>query len=175
MARRPRSKGVRLGVLALALASAGGVLLTGEAARSIGALCNGQPASDPSLDASFQGGPAHMRGTHHDDVIIGSMSGDSIDGRGGDDIICGRGGGDDLRGGRGDDILYGGPGGDTIHGEDGDDLGFGGDDNDNLYGGRGEDDLAGGADSDVVVGNDDHHDEDDLDGETCLPGPEDSC
>lgn len=47
--------------------------------------------------------------------------------------------------------------------------------NDDLYGGRGEDDLRGGAGNDTVIGNDDHHDDDDLDGEDCIPGPGDSC
>lgn len=126
MARRHLAARRRVGVLALGLATGAALLVAGDAARSIGALCNGEPASDTSLDASFQNGPANLRGTNKDDVIIGSVDGDRIDGRGGDDTICGRGGGDDIEGGRGDDIIYGGPGGDTIHGDPGDDLLFGG-------------------------------------------------
>ena len=174
MSTRPWAARRRVGVFALGLTSAAALLVMGDAARSIGGLCNGEPASSTRLDASGQDGPANLRGTHHDDVIIGSNGRDRIDGRGGDDTICGAGGSDDIKGGRGDDIIYGGTGFDNIHGDGGDDLIFGGDHGDDLFGGHGEDDLVGGSGNDVVIGNDDH-DEDDLDGETCIPGPGDSC
>jgi Ca2+-binding RTX toxin-like protein len=175
MATRPWAAKRRVGVLALGLTSAAALLVMGDAARSIGGLCNGEPASSTRLDASDQSGPANLRGTHHDDVIIGSNGADRIDGRGGDDTICGAGGSDDIEGGDGDDILYGGTGFDNIHGDSGDDLLFGGSSNDDLFGGKGEDDLQGGTGTDTVIGNDDHGDEDDLDGEHCIPGPGDDC
>jgi Ca2+-binding RTX toxin-like protein len=92
---------------------AGAAVLNGGAARSIGGLCDGRPASRPSLDASGQPGPAVIEGTHGDDVIIGSDGDDTIDGLGGDDVICG---------GPGDDSINVGPGGDSfVDGGPGDD------------------------------------------------------
>jgi hypothetical protein len=95
----------------------GAALLNAGTAHSIGALCDGQPASHPWLDASGQGGPTFIEGTPGDDVIIGSDGDDNIDGRGGSDVICG---------GPGDDNINVGPGGDSYvnggPGEDGPDT-----------------------------------------------------
>ena len=52
-----------------------GLIAGSPPARSIGALCNGKPASDPTLDASYQLGPALLEGTPGDDVIIDSQGG----------------------------------------------------------------------------------------------------
>lgn len=79
-----------------------GSLFNSAAARSVGALCNGRPASRTWLDASGQPGPAVLDGTRGNDVMIGSDGDDTIDGRGGNDTICG---------GPGNDSITVGPGG----------------------------------------------------------------
>lgn len=174
MATRSRPVRRRVGAAALGLASAAALLVMGDAARSIGALCNGEPASSTRFDASGQAGPANLRGTRRDDVMIGSSGADRIDGNGGNDTICGGPGADDIEGGRGRDIIFGGIGNDTVHGGSGDDLVFGGAGNDALFGGSGKDNLDGGTGTDTVIGNDDR-DADKLAGENCIPGPGDSC
>ena len=106
--------------------------------RSIGGLCNGQPASHTWLDASGQPGPAILDGTGHDDTIIGSDGDDVIDGRGGDDFICGAAGNDSITGGSGDDALRGDTGDDDVDGNGGHDTVVGDDGNDTVAGGHGD-------------------------------------
>ncbi|MFT5068543.1 MAG: hypothetical protein ACI9S7_000552, partial [Candidatus Paceibacteria bacterium] len=74
--------------------------------------------------------------------VIGTSSGDLIDGNGYDNIIDGAGGGDVIKGGRGNDELYGGAGEDMLYGGRG---------NDTLEGGQGHDTLSGGAGQDKFV------------------------
>jgi Ca2+-binding RTX toxin-like protein len=112
-----RSARLTAGRFAVGAAAAGltlGVtLLNGGVAHAVGALCDGRPASRPSLDASGQPGPSVMEGTRRADVIIGSDGDDTIDGRGGNDVICG---------GPGDDTINVGPGGNAyVDGGPGDD------------------------------------------------------
>ena len=82
-------------------------------------------------------------GTDSDDIIIGGVEDNLLDGLGGDDLI---------RGGRGHDIIYGGGGEDTIYGGRGDDAiqGNGGDDT--IYGGRGDDLIEGNGGDDNIRG-----------------------
>jgi Ca2+-binding RTX toxin-like protein len=134
---------------------AGLALLSSGSAQGIGGLCNGRPASATWLDASFQPGPAFLRGTDHDDVIIGSDGDDRIDGFGGNDVICGGPGRDRIDAGHGDDVVRGdtdddrvdgGPGFDTVVG----DAGY-----DTVIGGGGHDFLVGGTGDDVMISSDD--------------------
>ena len=89
-----------------------------HSAQSIGALCKGKPASDPTLDASYQPGPAILEGTPGADVIIGSEGGrDLINGNGGDDFVCGGPGGHNrITVGPGDAVVFGGGGHERITG-----------------------------------------------------------
>ena len=54
-------------------------------------------------------------GTHHADVIGGSVSADTIDGREGNDVISGLAGNDVINGGSGADTMQGGIGNDTYY------------------------------------------------------------
>nr|WP_276611489.1 cadherin domain-containing protein [Caulobacter sp. 602-2] len=107
-----------------------------------------------------------------DDVLIGTVAGETLNGQSGRDIIYGLGGADvlqglagnddlyggdgadDIRGGVGADKLYGELGDDTLRGEDGDDLLDGGVGVDKLYGGAGRDQLWGGDGDDVLEAGD---------------------
>jgi Ca2+-binding RTX toxin-like protein len=119
MARRDR-RGQRLPKKPLGMAAAlliGGLAVTTQVgtAHSIGALCDGRPASHPWLDASGQAGPTFIEGTKGDDVIIGSDGDDNIFGNGGNDVICGGPGTDNLNAGPGgDSVEDGGPGDDSL-------------------------------------------------------------
>ncbi|WP_244286826.1 cadherin domain-containing protein [Caulobacter radicis] len=107
-----------------------------------------------------------------DDVLIGTVAGETLNGQSGRDIIYGLGGADvlqglagnddlyggdgadDIRGGVGADKLYGELGDDNLRGEDGDDLLDGGVGADKLYGGAGRDQLWGGDGDDVIEAGD---------------------
>ncbi len=108
--------------------------------------------SGPPASGRFYGkGPmARIKGTKNDDVIVGSITSDTIRGNKGDDLIFGYGDGSGVGGtpppinpdGGGPDDhdnISGGSGNDEIHAGDG---------NDNVRGGRGNDDIYGGAGSD---------------------------
>lgn len=89
---------------------------------------------------------AHIifNGTAFNDVLIGSLTHDTINGLGGNDILFGRGdndvlNGDSFSGPFGNDKLYGGTGGDQLFGRGGNDLLNGGTGNDKLNGGEGTD------------------------------------
>jgi hypothetical protein len=58
-----------------------------------------------------------MSGDDDSEILIGTTSGETIDGNGGDDILIGRGGGDTLLGGSGNDVLVYAPGVVSINGE----------------------------------------------------------
>jgi len=76
-----------------------------------------------------------------DDVVVGSVDADDIEGFGGADDLSGGDGDDRLRGGDGDDVLDGGAGDDRLEGDAGDDV---------LRGGEGDDELDGGDGFDTV-------------------------
>lgn len=93
----------------------GVALLSPHGARSVGALCEGRPASHPWLDASGQPGPTIIHGTKKSEVIIGGDGNDTIYGNGGNDLICGGPGNDNLNAGPGgSSVLDGGPGDDSL-------------------------------------------------------------
>lgn len=93
--------------------------------------------------------------------VVGSASGDNVEGDdqdntihglGGDDTLRGRGGDDTITGGQGDDFIQGNQGDDNIQGGVGDDTLQGNIGNDVLGGGDGSDVLIGGSGDDVLVG-----------------------
>src|SRR5207302_10050377 len=113
--RKARIRAVKLGMVTALLVGGLGVTTQIGSAQSIGALCDGRPASHPWLDASGQAGPTFIEGTRGDDVIIGSDGDDNIFGNGGNDIICGGPGTDNLNAGPGgDSVEEGGPGDDSL-------------------------------------------------------------
>jgi hypothetical protein len=113
---RPWPTGRALAVIVFAGIGPG--LAPGGPARGVGALCNGQPASSPALDASGEPGPAILQGTHGADVIIGSAGGhDVINGNGGNDVVCGGPGGHgSINVGPGNAVVLGSGGYDRITG-----------------------------------------------------------
>jgi serralysin len=101
-----------------------------------------------------------VRGSEHNDTLIGDNGNNELWGEDGDDIIDGSGGadklygddGDDrLKGGGGADNLFGGYGNDVLRGMEGDDALVGDDGDDRLYGGDGVDFLAGSHGADAFV------------------------
>ncbi len=136
--------------------------------------------SDYELDAiEFSDGTQWDRATinewlqqtgNGDDVLVGTVDADVLNGNAGDDELSGREGDDLLNGGDGQDKLYGengndtlnggagddqlsaGNGNDILNGDGGNDRLFGGDGNDTVNGGDGNDRLGGGAGDDVLVG-----------------------
>lgn len=93
-----------------------------------------------------------IAGTDGDDMLLGSMCADGIDGADGNDNIDGRAGDDVISGGKGDDHIVAGDGDDVVFGGDGDDIVFGGAGNDHLSGGEGNDGLFGESGDDVIHG-----------------------
>lgn len=94
-----------------------------------------------------------------DENLVGSPSGDtlngdnlanSLDGGLGNDTVSGNGGNDLVSGGAGDDTLSGGAGADSMQGGAGNDLLNGGAANDILTGGAGDDSLVGGDGTDTA-------------------------
>jgi hypothetical protein len=60
----------------------------------------------PTLfDFSGAGGPVNFVGSDNDEIVIGSLFGDTLDTRGGNDTVTGNSGNDTILGGAGDDIL----------------------------------------------------------------------
>jgi Ca2+-binding RTX toxin-like protein len=100
-------------------------------------------------------------GTDGQDVIIGSLHGDTLRGAADDDTLYGFEGNDSLLGGighnvldggRGEDTLSGGPEGSSLNGGEGNDLLHGGLGADTLNGHAGADVLRAGASDDVLWG-----------------------
>lgn len=146
---------------------------TGETAEDsfIYRLSDGQGGETEGVATiTIEGLANQIVGTDGDDLLIGTVDGDDMDGRGGNDLITGLEDDDLLAGGTGSDVVRGGTGDDTVNGGAGDDLLFGeggadimegglGDDRltgaggaDTLFGGDGEDTLAGGGNDDRLVG-----------------------
>jgi Ca2+-binding RTX toxin-like protein len=105
--------------------------------------------------------PLVANGDAGNDMIIGGLGINLIDGGWGNDVIYGGlkndvlyggGGKDVLSGGAGSDTLYGGAGDDLLRGGDQADLAFGDDGNDHIVGGNGDDILNGGDGDDYVMG-----------------------
>jgi Ca2+-binding RTX toxin-like protein len=95
-----------------------------------------------------------IRGTDHDDRLVGTARKDVICGLGGKDTIRARGGNDVARGGGGRDRLYGGSGNDRLYGNRGNDFVRGQRGNDRLVGGRGSDRLYGDRGNDSISARD---------------------
>ena len=84
----------------------------------------------------------NVRGSSHDDTLVGG---------GGDNLLEGSDGADILNGGGGNDRLYGQAGADELYGSDGDDTLNGGGGNDRLIGSGGNDRIWGGAGADEFI------------------------
>jgi Ca2+-binding RTX toxin-like protein len=117
-------------------------------------------------------GLENVRGSAHDDVILGDGGSneflghdgdDRLAGRGGTDFLWGLAGADTLEGGDGRDVLVGDfgaalpfgsadPGSDVLLGGAGGDFLFGNHGDDTLYGGSGDDALFGELGNDVLFG-----------------------
>ncbi|MEG3972442.1 S8 family serine peptidase [Microcoleus sp. T2B6] len=80
-----------------------------------------------------------LRALEGNDIVIGSVSPELIDGGGGEDLLFGDVGNDALIGGQGNDLLRGGQGSDLLRGDEGDDILAGDLDGDTLVGGSGND------------------------------------
>lgn len=88
------------------------------------------------------------------DLAIGGVGAESIDGGAGNDILFGGDGADSLAGGLGADGLFGGANNDSLTGDAGNDTLEGGDGADTLAGGANNDVLNGGQGNDLVQGGD---------------------
>ena len=87
------------------------------------------------------------------DVIIGNVLNNQIDGQDGDDTIYGYDGFDRLVGSAGNDVIYGGASRDTIIGAADDDIIYGEQGFDLLYGWAGNDTIFGGDNADTILGD----------------------
>ena len=99
-----------------------------------------------------------ISGTSGDDLLIGTLCGDDIQGGSGHDRIDARDGDDVVSGDAGNDHIVVGAGADTVFAGLGNDIVFGGDGNDWISGGGGDDRLFGDAGDDTLFGDegDDH-------------------
>ena len=97
---------------------------------------------DATLIQSLLVGGGQALPTPGDDLLIGTDSGESINGLAGNDLIAGAGGDDNLFGGEGWDFLYGGSGNDVLDG---------GVSQDRLVGGPGNDSYLVDHIDDVIV------------------------
>lgn len=100
-------------------------------------------------DTVAEGAP--VTGDNGDNVLVGTVNADTIDGKGGEDRIDGLAGDDTLLGGAGDDLIEGGEGNDHIDGGADDDVIFGDAGNDILIGGLGNDVIKGNAGDDTFI------------------------
>jgi Ca2+-binding RTX toxin-like protein len=94
-----------------------------------------------------------ITGTGNDDLLVGTMCADDMEGGDGDDNMDGRAGNDVMSGGAGDDIIVAGLGDDTIFAGAGNDIVFGGAGNDHISGGAGNDRLYGEEGDDIIFGD----------------------
>lgn len=97
-------------------------------------------------------------GTSGADIMIGSESGDSLNGFYGDDRIEGRGGEDCLEGQSGDDVVSGGDEHDELDGGPGSDRLYGGADADEIEDLVGRDTVGGGGGADSITTRDSNRD-----------------
>jgi Ca2+-binding RTX toxin-like protein len=124
------------------------VALANLAPANLGVHTDGTPLS--GVLKSGTGGV--IDGSSGDDVLVGSLGWETINGGAGHDRIDGFGDIDTLNGDAGDDVIVGGAGGDILHGGADADLLDGGSDTDTLWGDDGDDILEGGADADGLNG-----------------------
>ena len=94
------------------------------------------------------GGGATETVASSETFLVGTASGNTLNGSGGSDVIYGLGGADVLNGYSGGDRLYGGDDGDTLFGSNQDDALYGENGDDVLNGGNGADTLDGGVGAD---------------------------
>ncbi|QNM83498.1 calcium-binding protein [Sphingomonas sabuli] len=108
-------------------------------------------------------GIENLRGSSHDDALIGDdainylygdTGADSLSGGLGNDRLYGEAGIDTLNGGGGDDVLDGGFDNDTMNGGAGNDRISDGRGNNTLNGGDGDDELTAGGGEDLLNGDD---------------------
>jgi hypothetical protein len=92
-------------------------------------------------------------GNDEENLMLGSILGDAIDGKGDQDLIYSGEGEDEVMGGSGDDLVSGGLDDDFIEGKRGDDVLIGGQDNDIIVGGDGDDQLFGDIGDDTLEGD----------------------
>jgi Ca2+-binding RTX toxin-like protein len=104
---------------------------------------------DSSADNHWR---AEFHGEAGNDLLVGSLGSDTLDGGSGNDLLFGGGGNDQLTGGDGNDTLFGDDGNDLLGGGNGNDWLFGGNGNDVLLGEAGDDWLFAIAGADVLVG-----------------------
>ncbi len=104
----------------------------------------------PNELANFTGG---LRSLGGNDTIVGSSSGEAINGNLGFDSLLGGGGDDTLRGGQNSDRIFGEDGNDIVNGNRGNDLVLGGNSNDIVRGGQDNDLLLGGEGRDTLIGD----------------------
>jgi VCBS repeat-containing protein len=89
--------------------------------------------------------------TDGDDVLYGTLNGDTLNAGAGNDIALGLAGEDSIQGGDGNDLIDGGDGDDVLEGNAGNDVIFGGWGADQLTGGTGNDQLFGEWGGDTYV------------------------
>jgi Ca2+-binding RTX toxin-like protein len=97
---------------------------------------------------------AEIKGTRHDDIIIGTADNNRILGRDGADVINGAGGSDTVEGNDDDDTIQGAQGDEQMYGKRGNDVLSGGPDHDYLSGGSGMDQMFGDDGDDTLRGGD---------------------
>lgn len=105
---------------------------------------NGRTFESLISEAHTIGDTSGLFATNGDDVLVGTIEADTIDGLEGHDTIDGRSGNDILAGSAGNDTINGGDGNDTINGGVG---------NDRLNGDSGQNTLFGNAGDDLLIGN----------------------
>ncbi len=93
----------------------------------------------------------NLKGSMHDDYLVGDAGDNTIDGAVGDDHMAGGAGDDTMFGGAGRDVVDGGAGNDMLDGGSGDDVLTGGDGDDVLHGGSGDNLLLGGDGDDIAL------------------------
>jgi hemolysin type calcium-binding protein len=143
-------------MVAASLGSAA-LVATPAAAYSETPSCRGVPATITGEEH-----PGYViKGTPHDDVIVGNGKQNLILAGKGDDLVCGRGNNDLIPGQGGDDALFGQGGNDILLGDAGQDRLNGGSGKTHLNGGTGFDRCLGGRDGSGVA----------FSGETCERHP----
>jgi uncharacterized repeat protein (TIGR01451 family) len=118
---------------------------TSDHAASVDTLVTAPSVAPPAVALPAPPCANVQRGGRDDDVLNGTVFGDTLFGLEGSDL---------LRGGDGGDCLWGGDGSDVLDGDGGDDGLWGGNGRDRLIGGAGNDRLRGGLMRDVLVGGD---------------------
>ncbi len=116
---------------------------SGDHAASVDTIVTAPSVAPPPVPLAGPPCANVARGTRDDDVVTGTVFGDTIYGLDGSDL---------LRGADGADCLWGGEGPDVLDGDGGDDALWGGNGRDRLVGGAGNDRLYGGLKRDVLIG-----------------------